>query len=387
MRLVLFCICLVSCLQLHSPAAHAQSQEDIEKAAELAGKGVDFYKKEFWVQAVKHFLAAQDLVPDVSNLYNIARCYDNLGMYKLAAEYYQAYIDQGGPNADKANDYLASLKVMPALVTIHSTPSEAMVRIDDNPFFAGSTPLEIELDPGAHKIMVIKDGYELQWRIETFEFATERELTFILNEAKSKEPDPGSTDAAKSKTKKVSDESTAATGEIEEDPWGLQGPGGPYALQHTRDSAVEHFVAAAIGLSFPIRFQEVHSFIGASLSWNFLIKGFGAGLGMDMQFAGDSQMYDFFVYGTYNLEFGPGFSFYTRLGMGPGFLRCRVSDLDVCRKIRPSFVLRMSLGIGWSRSGFDVRLSAANFLMHVWRRYLDGATAQWLPLLWVGYRF
>jgi hypothetical protein len=352
--------------------ATAQTGEEEQEAAEFAAKGVELYKRGFWMEAIQHFVAAQGLVPDPTNLYNIARCYDHQGNFKKAADYYQQYIDAGGKNVEKARNYLESIKAMPAVVNVISTPPGAMVLVDDNKLFSGMTPLKSQLKPGKHKILVKLDGYGVQWREVELTFDDDITLEFTLHS--------------------IEETSDMDVGEdiVEVD----EGPAPPDAPGEVHDASgggshpeVVNLVSGAAGLSFPVSFEQVHSFVGASLMWQFIMRGGGAGLGMDLQFGGNAQIYAFYAHGGYSLEFGPGFFVFGRAGAGVGLLRCRHGELEVCAEIPVSFLARMTVGMGWSRGWFDVRLAAANFLLHVWVRQMDGVTAQWMPLLQIGYRY
>ena len=267
---------LVLCIGMGAASVSAEEKSKEQKAAELLVKGIDLYKREFWREAISHFEKANGLVFDPANLYNIARCYDNLGEFRQAAIYYQEYINKGGENAKKASNYLESIKLIPGTVIITSTPEGAKVYIDESTAAAGKTPLEIDIEPGNHEFSVKKAGYAQQTKTKMIGFAEVMEIHFTLWES-SEQHETTELDETYEKWDEPVQERSQDVDLITE----LPARKAPHTF---------HLLSMAGGISFPVYFDEAHSFVGWSLIWQAVRGSAGGGLGMDLQFGGTMQI-------------------------------------------------------------------------------------------------
>lgn len=81
-------------------------------AAEHFRKGQAAQKAERFREAIEEYEQAHALVPHPNTLFNIAVCYEKLGEWSQAADYYERYLDEPGEHRDAATvkDKIAELR-------------------------------------------------------------------------------------------------------------------------------------------------------------------------------------------------------------------------------------------------------------------------------------
>ncbi|MBC7171251.1 MAG: PEGA domain-containing protein [Polyangiaceae bacterium] len=98
-----------------------------------------------------------------------------------------------GAEADALRERVASIKATPATLELVSAPEAAEVRVDGER--VGTTPLSVEVTPGAHAIALSLDGHAPLTDRVVVAFATRRTLAFELipapAEATVAEAEPG----------------------------------------------------------------------------------------------------------------------------------------------------------------------------------------------------
>src|SRR5262245_47021729 len=97
------------------PAADGSDPGRAARAAELNEAGARLYRERNYRQAIERFIEAYAIDRDANLLFNIARCYEELGDTSAAIEKYTAYIN--APGADAAGRLRAeqSLRALRAL--------------------------------------------------------------------------------------------------------------------------------------------------------------------------------------------------------------------------------------------------------------------------------
>jgi hypothetical protein len=175
-----------------SPAASVPPNDATKKAARQAyGDGQKAFDKGDFAEAEAQFSKANELIPSVNAAYWIAICLNMQGKSSEAYAAFQALLADPAHTSlseDKlatAQSKLEELSKTPANITITMSPTTAMVSIDGTPQLSTS-PLEIKLAPGAHKINVGATGYQPVEREITVKPAEKSTQNFELV----KEPEP-----------------------------------------------------------------------------------------------------------------------------------------------------------------------------------------------------
>lgn len=158
-------ICLplfIALVMSTSVKAAPRSQKQIlrESRREIL-KGERAFKKKSYREALKHFLKAEDLVPNVKNKISIAILYHKLDQCN---ESFYAWIDvisqcsDGCPYQQEIQEsYQNMTRSCTAPLIITSAPS-ASVLVDGR--YLGMTPLNPPLLFGSHKLELKADGYQ-----------------------------------------------------------------------------------------------------------------------------------------------------------------------------------------------------------------------------------
>ena len=111
------------------------------------------------------YKAANDIIPASATLYKMAVCIDKQGKVMEAVAAYESFLGSNPPAKmqDKVSEVQARVadlkkKIGPPVVKVLSEPRGASVSVD-GVAQAGSTPIEIKLSPGRHKIRVTAAGH------------------------------------------------------------------------------------------------------------------------------------------------------------------------------------------------------------------------------------
>jgi tetratricopeptide (TPR) repeat protein len=86
-------------------------------------------------------------------LYNVGLCYERLFRYDRALEYYERYLEEGGPEADGRDEVLGTMRALENLlgtVRVRVNVASASVWIDERE--VGTAPGEIRVPGGRHTI-------------------------------------------------------------------------------------------------------------------------------------------------------------------------------------------------------------------------------------------
>ncbi len=134
------------------------------KAQKAYKKGVNAAKVGNYEEAIEHFEEARARGAPPVTLYNIGKCYEALGQFYVAVDYYEEYLEY--PKAKKVKKIRAKideLHLKPSVVTFMSVPpgSEVQRQHDDKTVDkVGVTPLELTLESGEHVYFLVKPGYK-----------------------------------------------------------------------------------------------------------------------------------------------------------------------------------------------------------------------------------
>ncbi|MBW2263122.1 MAG: tetratricopeptide repeat protein [Deltaproteobacteria bacterium] len=141
--------------------AHAWAQDD-DQAFELYKKGVDLAKVGEYEEAIKHFEEARMRGAPDQTLFNLGKCYEGLGLFHVAVDYYDQYLES--PNAkhvDAVKDVVEELRIKPSKLVFTSEPQGAEVRQvleDGTEVKLGVTPFEHTAEAGEFTFIVTKEG-------------------------------------------------------------------------------------------------------------------------------------------------------------------------------------------------------------------------------------
>ena len=130
-----------------------------KQAAQIAVQGVRLFKAKNYQGAVEQFMAASKLDPtNPIYVWNIARCFEELGKPALAIKYFARFEEIDPKNAQKAEARINRIiHTELAVVTIDVTPKEAKVQIDGilpRPYKGGYIVV-----PGHHRVVISHEGY------------------------------------------------------------------------------------------------------------------------------------------------------------------------------------------------------------------------------------
>jgi outer membrane receptor for ferrienterochelin and colicins len=152
---------------LWSGQAWAQSSSvslDLAAEADLNFElGIEAYRRSDFREALAYLMASNRLGPNRNVMYNIARCFEQLGQFDQAFRYYTDYIALETDPAARAEAERAVERIRPqlALLRVESEPAGATIAIDRADLGTrGVAPLTIAVAPGPHRVILTLEGYE-----------------------------------------------------------------------------------------------------------------------------------------------------------------------------------------------------------------------------------
>lgn len=138
----------------------ADGRED--EAARLFEQGTRLYSEGSYRAAIDAFEAANAVLPAPANIYNLARCYEKLGEFRIALGHYERYLaDPATTDRELVERRVAELSAMPVDLFVASAPAGARIHVDgrDEPEVE-RTPAVVKLRPGTHVVRVTLTGYQ-----------------------------------------------------------------------------------------------------------------------------------------------------------------------------------------------------------------------------------
>lgn len=154
-------------LALLAASVSAQPMTDREREARgRFERGISMFERGDNAAALAEFLAAYELAPRPSVLFNLAATYEALRRYPEAVEAYERFV--ATPAIDRrdrahAERSLARMRPMLATLRIRTSPPDAAVTVDDG---APRDPAAVIVSPGEHRVVARwPDGREVVARV------------------------------------------------------------------------------------------------------------------------------------------------------------------------------------------------------------------------------
>lgn len=147
------------------PAQPAQPGAKPADAKALFTSGEKKFKDGDYTGALADFEASETAKPTPEAERYVGLCQDNLKHYPEAVAAFEKFIAQNPPKmkdeVEQAKKRVEAIKAMPGTVKLETTPPGASVVIDTSQTpYEKTTPVEIDLAPGKHTILVGAEGYE-----------------------------------------------------------------------------------------------------------------------------------------------------------------------------------------------------------------------------------
>lgn len=126
-------------------------------------RGRAAFARRAWLAALEDFLLVQGVAPSARNLYNVALCADAAGRPDLAFGFFEEYLagdDSDDGRRAHARERVDALRRGLALVEVRSDPPGATISVDRAELGSmGLTPRVLALDPGAHVVLLEREGH------------------------------------------------------------------------------------------------------------------------------------------------------------------------------------------------------------------------------------
>ena len=146
------------------PAAAQESASATADQAEVEFRlGNEAYVKGDYTAALAHYFASIRLVPNRNVIFNIAKCYENLGSYVEAYRYYTSYLESSTDEQEKkqVEAALARIGSRVGLLVVSSHPSGATIFLNRRDLGSyGETPAVVPVKPGNYTLILDRAGHE-----------------------------------------------------------------------------------------------------------------------------------------------------------------------------------------------------------------------------------
>lgn len=132
--------------------------------------------------AARGFAEAYEVLPHPWALYNLGRALESGGEVARAVEVYTRYLREAPDAPDRAEveGRLETLRRRPVEVFLTSEPLDATVRVDDETVASARTPCRLQLTPGAHVVVIDRQGYRQRVERVVVEAGVTRDLRVTL---------------------------------------------------------------------------------------------------------------------------------------------------------------------------------------------------------------
>ncbi|MBA2662301.1 MAG: TonB-dependent receptor [Bradymonadaceae bacterium] len=158
--LLLCCTVTLSSSAFADEPTRSASADEAEVEFRL---GNDAYRASNFERALSHYFASNRLVYNRNVVFNIAKCYENLGRFVEAYRYYRTYLEGVASDAERTQVEVALARIDKRVGVIHieSDPPGATIYIDRLDLGNyGVTPQHVPVSPGEYRIILEKDGWE-----------------------------------------------------------------------------------------------------------------------------------------------------------------------------------------------------------------------------------
>jgi tetratricopeptide (TPR) repeat protein len=172
-----------------NPTRAEESGGDLEAAQVHHDRGLDHYRQARYAEALAEFEAAHEIAPTPANLFNLARCFEQLRRFPEAIDTLDRYLltlaldEERRERAQLLRDRLAAT---PGRADVRSDPSGAVIRVDGQP--EGITPGNLELPPGRHQLELRLEGHLAAQRELEIEPGSQQEFAIELTPEVAPEP-------------------------------------------------------------------------------------------------------------------------------------------------------------------------------------------------------
>ena len=141
------------------------------KADAAFRRATALYQRGEYTEAARWFRRVYETSPHPDALYNLARAQESGGDVAGAIETWELYArsSRAPPEVAEARARIAALAAREVEVFVASEPLDATVTVDAESQPAGRTPLRLRVRPGAHVLVVRREGY--RDRVERVEVA------------------------------------------------------------------------------------------------------------------------------------------------------------------------------------------------------------------------
>lgn len=164
------------------PRVDAVASGGTAAAAEAFREGAARYQRGEYSLAAQAFRRAQGLSPHPNTRFNLARSLEAAGELAEALAAWEAYRAEvrGPDDVRDADARIAALRERPVEVFVASEPLGASLTLDADPAPSGVTPLRVRVRPGAHVLLLRREGY--RERVQRVEVApvTPQDVTVRL---------------------------------------------------------------------------------------------------------------------------------------------------------------------------------------------------------------
>jgi hypothetical protein len=178
---------VVVLLAATSAPAFAQDPPNVVQARELLARGNLLLEQGNFDAALTEFQRAYDVVGDhpvrYVILFNIGKAHERMFRYDLALEYYNRYLQEGGPQAEDRATVEATIQTLQGLLAtlaISVNVPQAEVWVDDR--MVGTAPGRVSIPGGRHVVELRAAGYTSAQQEVQIPARTEQALTFVLEE-------------------------------------------------------------------------------------------------------------------------------------------------------------------------------------------------------------
>lgn len=165
----------------------------VKSARELYKSGDTKFKAGDYAGALVDFQAVDSLKPTPQAARFIGLCQDKLGHLQDAVVSYERFLSNVPPKlvaeGEEIKARVAAIKAMPGKVHLDTAPSGAQVNVDGKPN-AKPTPVDLELTPGKHTLMVTSPGHQSQQRDVDVAYASNTDVNLQLAEEAPVAPPP-----------------------------------------------------------------------------------------------------------------------------------------------------------------------------------------------------
>lgn len=139
--------------------------EKLEFAKSHFKKGVEFFKSESYEAALVEFLESYELNPVWAVKYNIAVCYMKMNQYVSSLTCFREYLSEGGEKIpeermSKVHEDISRLEGIVGRIMFCCEIEGSQLVINDVEKYDEIPQEGLMLDPGIHKVQIIREGYK-----------------------------------------------------------------------------------------------------------------------------------------------------------------------------------------------------------------------------------